>query len=43
VHRHEIRATLSRLVRMLTKAPAIEQPGTSVAIMAPAEEQIAAS
>jgi acetyl-CoA carboxylase carboxyl transferase subunit beta len=43
VHRHEIRATLSRLVRMLTKAPAIEQPETSVAIMAPAEEQIAAS
>jgi acetyl-CoA carboxylase carboxyl transferase subunit beta len=43
VHRHDVRATLSRLVRMLTKAPAVEQPGTSVAIMAPAEEQIAAS
>jgi acetyl-CoA carboxylase carboxyl transferase subunit beta len=43
VHRHEIRATLSRVVRMLTKAPAIEQPGKAIAIMAPAEEQATAS
>jgi acetyl-CoA carboxylase carboxyl transferase subunit beta len=43
VHRHELKPTLSRLVRLLTKAPALEQPVTSTAIMPPAEEQIAAS
>jgi acetyl-CoA carboxylase beta subunit len=43
IHRHEIRQTLSRLVRILTKAPALEEPGTAVAVMEPAEEQIAAS
>jgi acetyl-CoA carboxylase carboxyl transferase subunit beta len=43
IHRHEIRQTLSRLVRILTKAPALEEPGTAVAVIEPAEEQIAAS
>jgi acetyl-CoA carboxylase carboxyl transferase subunit beta len=43
VHRHELRPTLSRLVRLLIKAPALQEPGTSIAIIRPAEEQIAAS
>jgi hypothetical protein len=30
-------------VRILTKAPALEEPGTAVAVIEPAEEQIAAS
>jgi acetyl-CoA carboxylase carboxyl transferase subunit beta len=43
IHRHELRATLSRLVRMLTGVPAEEEPENSIVIIPPAEEQVAAS
>jgi acetyl-CoA carboxylase carboxyl transferase subunit beta len=43
VHRHELRSTLSRLIRMLTGVPAAEEPENSIVIIPPAEEQIAAS
>ncbi|HEY7748160.1 MAG TPA: acetyl-CoA carboxylase, carboxyltransferase subunit beta [Aestuariivirgaceae bacterium] len=42
VHRHELRPTLSRLIRMMTKSPAIEEPASSLPLIVP-EEQIAAS
>jgi acetyl-CoA carboxylase carboxyl transferase subunit beta len=43
VHRHELKPTLSRLVRLLTKTPALQEPSTAIAIIPSAEEQIAAS
>ena len=40
VHRHDLRPTLARLCRILTKSPAIEaapKPAPSIAVSAPAQ------
>jgi acetyl-CoA carboxylase carboxyl transferase subunit beta len=42
VHRHDLRATLGRLCRLLTKSPAIEAPPTQAALPAPDPSVVAA-
>jgi acetyl-CoA carboxylase carboxyl transferase subunit beta len=37
VHRHEMRPTLARLCRLLTKSPAVETVSKSVAVAHPAQ------
>jgi acetyl-CoA carboxylase carboxyl transferase subunit beta len=40
VHRHDLRPTLARLCRILTKSPAVEaapKPAPSIAVPAPAQ------
>jgi acetyl-CoA carboxylase carboxyl transferase subunit beta len=42
VHRHELRQVLSRLISILTKAPALIEAGTSLTVIPPSELPIAA-
>jgi acetyl-CoA carboxylase carboxyl transferase subunit beta len=37
VHRHHLRATLARLCRLLTKAPAVEQAAKPAMVVTPAQ------